>query len=84
MDPCFDCGSTVENHHTPKCELCEDDAIRDLPAKGNSQYWVESPAGKAYRDGAVLLYNSLLRQVVNSQTELPGAGAFHSEMKKGG
>jgi hypothetical protein len=37
--PCYDCGSTIFLHHTKLCELAEDNAMRDLPAKPGSQHW---------------------------------------------
>ena len=37
--PCYDCGSTIFLHHTELCELAEENAIRDLPAKPGSQHW---------------------------------------------
>jgi hypothetical protein len=37
--PCYDCGSTIFLHHTKLCDLAEDNAIRDLPAKPGSQHW---------------------------------------------
>jgi hypothetical protein len=37
--PCYDCGSTIFLHHTELCELAEESAIRDLPAKPGSQHW---------------------------------------------
>jgi len=44
--PCYDCGSTIFLHHTKLCELAEDNAIRDLPAKQRSQHWTgEIPKG---------------------------------------
>jgi hypothetical protein len=44
--PCYDCGSTIFLHHTELCELAEDNAIRDLPAKPGSQHWTgEIPKG---------------------------------------
>ena len=45
--PCYDCGSTIYMHHTELCDLAEDDAIRDLPAKAPGlQHWSgEIPKG---------------------------------------
>jgi hypothetical protein len=45
--PCYDCGSTIYMHHTELCDLAEDDAIRDLPAKKPGlQHWSgEIPKG---------------------------------------
>jgi hypothetical protein len=44
--PCYDCGSTIFLHHTELCELAEENAIRDLPAKPGSQHWTgEIPKG---------------------------------------
>lgn len=37
--PCYDCGSTIYMHHTQLCDLAEDNAIRDLPARPGTQYW---------------------------------------------
>ena len=36
---CYDCGSTIPNHHTPLCDLAPDGAIRDLPAAAGTQWW---------------------------------------------
>ena len=39
---CYDCGSTIENHHTALCELCceAEGDILDLPSKNeHSQHW---------------------------------------------
>jgi hypothetical protein len=44
--PCYDCGSTIFLHHTKLCELAEDNAVRDLPARPRSQHWTgEVPKG---------------------------------------
>lgn len=40
-NPCYDCGSTISLHHTPLCDLAEDNAIKDLPAIPNTQYWTK-------------------------------------------
>ena len=39
---CWDCGSTIPNHHTKLCDLAEENAIRDLPAKKGTQYWTKA------------------------------------------
>lgn len=42
MCACYDCGSTIEGHHTELCEMAEDDAVRDLPAHPGTQWWTEA------------------------------------------
>lgn len=37
---CYDCGSTIPNHHTPLCALADDDDIKDLPQKEGTQWWI--------------------------------------------
>lgn len=39
---CYDCGSTIPNHHTEKCDLAESGAIRDLVSIKNTQWWDKS------------------------------------------
>lgn len=36
---CWDCGSTIEGHHTRHCEMAEENAIRDLPHTPGTQWW---------------------------------------------
>lgn len=38
-EPCYDCGSTIPNHHTPLCAMAGEGAVRDLPQKPGTQYW---------------------------------------------
>ena len=41
-DSCYDCGSTIENHHTKLCDMCceEEGDIRDLPSRHeHTQHW---------------------------------------------
>jgi hypothetical protein len=38
-DPCYDCGSTIPDHHTPSCEFGPDGCIRDLPERPGTQHW---------------------------------------------
>ena len=42
MCACYDCGSTIEGHHTELCEMAEDNAVRDLPAHPGTQWWTEA------------------------------------------
>jgi hypothetical protein len=48
---CWDCGSTVPDHHTRLCQFGTPDTINDLPAAGRSQYWVESGVGRQFAAG---------------------------------
>lgn len=74
--PCWDCGSTIENHHTPRCDLAEPDAVRDLPQVGRTQWWAESRAGKRYASGVDCKFHSVMGVVVNADTRLPGNNAL--------
>lgn len=40
-DKCYDCGSTIPNHHTKLCDFAENDPenILDLPMIEGTQYW---------------------------------------------
>lgn len=36
---CYDCGSTIPNHHTPLCDLSGPYSILDLPEVEGTQWW---------------------------------------------
>lgn len=36
---CWDCGSTIEGHHTQLCEMAGSDDARDLPSQPGTQWW---------------------------------------------
>jgi hypothetical protein len=38
-EPCWDCGSTIPNHHTALCDFTEDGNILDLPMISGTQWW---------------------------------------------
>ncbi len=42
-DSCYDCGSTIEGHHTETCDMCveEEGDVRDLPSIGYTQWWTK-------------------------------------------
>ena len=40
--PCYDCGSTIELHHTTTCCMSYSDEIKDLPEIPNTQWWNKS------------------------------------------
>lgn len=42
MEPCYDCGSTIENHHTAKCELAPEECERDLDSIPGTQWWTDA------------------------------------------
>ena len=39
LNPCYDCGSTIEGHHTPKCEFAVEGDVLDLPEIEGTQWW---------------------------------------------
>lgn len=40
MHKCYDCGSVLVGHHTPKCEMAPTSRTkRDLPAYEHTQWW---------------------------------------------
>lgn len=44
---CWDCGSTIEGHHTALCDMADAGDILDLPAQPGTQWWTgEVPAPK--------------------------------------
>lgn len=38
-NPCYDCGSTIDGHHTPSCDLTMAGDILDLPEIEGTQWW---------------------------------------------
>lgn len=62
MTKCYDCGSTIQNHHTPLCDLTGSNDVLDLPTNNNyTQHWNgEVPKGLedqvgTYKDDESLL-----------------------------
>ncbi|KKL59558.1 hypothetical protein LCGC14_2214080, partial [marine sediment metagenome] len=41
-EPCWDCGSTIANHHTSLCDMAPKGSIRDLPQEPGTQYWTKA------------------------------------------
>lgn len=41
MKACYDCGSTLDGHHTKLCDLAPKNAVRNLPAVKGTHYWNE-------------------------------------------
>ena len=46
--PCYDCGSTIPNHHTPLCGMVGDRAVRDLPQTPGTQWWTKGLMAKRH------------------------------------
>ena len=50
--PCYDCGSTIEGHHTPSCDLTVEGDILDLPEVPGTQWWdKDAPQMEEYKEG---------------------------------
>lgn len=51
---CYDCGSTIPKHHTPRCDMSDPGDILDLPQVPGTQWWTGSlpPDGGGQKDGA--------------------------------
>lgn len=47
-NPCYDCGSTIDRHHTALCDMTSKGDKKDLPAEPGTQWWT----GRQKRKGA--------------------------------
>ncbi len=48
-DKCYDCGSTIDGHHTALCDFAEKGDILDLPMQAGTQWWTgEVPVTDTY------------------------------------
>ena len=45
---CYDCGSTIKGHHTPRCEMSGQNDIKDLPEIPGTQWWTETVVNGCY------------------------------------